>query len=119
MVVLVGEEVEECLELGDRARLVELGGQPVLHRLLEPHGLPAGGGVPGPGVLLDDVTPAQFGFEGVLAAVASVAGQPDRVDDAVVSERGRRNPVPGKGFAEGRDHDRGSHPGVRGHVCGW
>jgi hypothetical protein len=54
MVVLVAEAVQERLELGDRAWLDGLGAEPLLHRLLEPLGLPTGGGVAGSGVLLGD-----------------------------------------------------------------
>jgi hypothetical protein len=40
-VVVVGDEgVEEGLELGDGGRLGWLGGQPLLHRLLEPFDAP-------------------------------------------------------------------------------
>jgi hypothetical protein len=74
--------------------------------------------VPGAGVLLDDVAAGQFGFEGVLASLATVAGQSDGVDHAVVGERGRGNPVLGKGFAERGEHDRGGDPGVCGDVQG-
>jgi len=112
LVVLLGEEVEECLEFGDRGRLAGLGAEPLLHRLLEPLGHAAGGGVCGAALLLDDVAPTEFGFEGVLAALASVSGQSDGVDHAVVGERGGGDPVPGKGFAECGDHDRGGDPPV-------
>ena len=59
-----------------------------------------------------------LGFEGVLAALAAVAGQSDGVDHAVVAELGCGDPVPGKGFAEGLEDDRGGDSGVRGHVQG-
>jgi len=72
----------------------------------------------GAGVLLDDVAPTEFGFEGVLAALASVSGQSDGVDHAVVGERGGGDPVPGKGFSERGDHDRGGDPGVGADVEG-
>src|SRR5215207_4018203 len=57
-VVLLGEGVEQGLELGDAGRLLLLGGQPLLEGLLEPFHLAAGGGVVGPGVLLHDAQPA-------------------------------------------------------------
>lgn len=60
--------------------------------------LAAGGGVPGTAVPLDEVAAAEFGFEGVLAPLAAVPGQSDGRDHAVVVERGRGDPLPGKGF---------------------
>jgi hypothetical protein len=60
VVVLVGELVEERLELCDRARLGGLGAEPLVHGLLEPLGFSAGGGVCGAGVLLDDVAAAEL-----------------------------------------------------------
>ena len=80
--------------------------------------LPPGGGMSWAGVLLGDVAAGEFGFEGVLASLAAVAGQSDGVDHAVVGERRRGNPVPGKGFAESGDHDRGGDPDIRVHVQG-
>ena len=118
VVVFVAELVEERLEIGEGARLEGLGAQPFLHRLLEPLGLAAGGRVVWSGVLLDDVAAAEFGFEGVLAALAAVAGQSDGVDHAVVGERGCGVSVQVSGLGEGGQHDRGGDPGMRGDVQG-
>ncbi len=64
----LGEGVEQGLELGDGGGLVGLGGEPLLHGLLEPFDLAAGGGVVGAGVLLDHAEAAQLGLEAVAAA---------------------------------------------------
>jgi len=80
--------------------------------------LPPGGGMSWAGVLLGDVAAGEFGFEGVLASLAAVAGQSDGVDHAVVGECGCGDPVPGKGFAECLDHDWGGDPGVGAHLQG-
>ena len=64
-------DVEQGLQLVDRGRLVGLGGQPVLHGLLEPLDLPAGPGVPGARVLLDHVPIVELLLEGVAATAAA------------------------------------------------
>ena len=50
--------------------------------------------------------------KGVLASLAAVAGESDRVDHAVVCEGGGGDSVLGKGFAECLEHDRGGDPGA-------
>ena len=80
VVVLLAERLEEGLELGDGGRLVGLGAEPFLHRLLESLGFAAGGGVAGSGVLLGDVESLQLCLEGGAATLAAVAGVPDGVD---------------------------------------
>ena len=55
VVVVLGERIEQGLQLCHGPRLGGLGAQPLLQGLLEPLDLPAGGGVVGSGVLLDDV----------------------------------------------------------------
>ena len=118
VVVLVGEGAEKCLQFGDRGRLDGLGAQPLLHRLLEPLGLAAGGGMPGAGVLLDHVPVPELLFEAVAATLASEASQSDGVDHAVVGQGGGRNAVLTCGFAEGGLHDRGGDAVVCGGVQG-
>ena len=63
-----------------------LSGQPLLEGLLDSFDLAAGGGVVGPGVLLHDVSLPEFGLEPVAAPAA--AGEPGRVDHAVVGQCG-------------------------------
>ena len=116
VVVFVAESVEQHLELGDRGGLDGLGAQPLLEGLLEPLYLPAGRGVVGSGVLLDDVQTPQFGLEAVAAAFS--AGQPGGVDHPVVSECRGRDPVLRNGFTERDDHDRPGDPDMRGDAEG-
>jgi hypothetical protein len=86
---------------------------------LEPLGLAAGGRVVWPGVLLHDVAAAEFGFEGVLAALSAVAGESDGVDHAVVGECGCGVSVQVSGLGEGDQHDPSGDPGMCGHVQGY
>ena len=58
LVVDLHELIEQRLQFGDRGGWDGLGVQPVLQRLLEAFDFPAGGGVVGAGVLLDDVEAA-------------------------------------------------------------
>ena len=85
--VVVGgdERVEQGLQLADRGGLVGLGGQPLLHGLLESLGFAAGGGVVGAGVLLHHAQAPQLGLEGVAAAFA--AGVAGGVDHRIVRQR--------------------------------
>jgi hypothetical protein len=120
-IVVVGadEGVDEGLQLGDGDRLDGLGEQPLLHRLLEPFDLAAGGGVVRAGVLLHDVAAAELVLEVVAAAAAAAAaGEAGGVGGAVVGERGERVAVLGGGPSEGGDHDRCGDPGVGGDVQG-
>jgi hypothetical protein len=86
---------------------------------LEPLGLAAGGRVVWPGVLLHDVAAAEFGFEGVLAALSAVAGESDGVDHAVVGECGCGVSVQVSDLGEGDQHDPSGDPGMCGHVQGY
>jgi len=113
VVVLVDEGLEEGLEFADGGGLGWLGTQPFLHRLLEPFGLAAGGGVVGARVLLDHVQPPEFVLEGVASAAA--AGETDRIDHAVIGQGGGRDAVAGKGLTEGCGDDRSGDAAVRGH----
>ena len=72
----------------------------------------------GAGVLLDDVAATELGLEGVLASLASVAGQSDGVDHPVVSQGGGRDAVQGSGFPEGALDDRGGDRRVGAEVQG-
>jgi hypothetical protein len=72
-----------------------------------------------PGVLLHDVAAAEFGFEGVLAALSAVAGESDGVDHAVVGECGCGVSVQVSGLGEGDQHDPSGDPGMCGHVQGY
>jgi len=58
VVVLVGEHVDQRLQLADRRGLPGLGAEPFLEGLLEAFDFAAGGGVVGSGVLLHDVVSA-------------------------------------------------------------
>jgi hypothetical protein len=109
-VVGADEGVDEGLQLADGGRLGGLGDQPLLHRLLEPFDLSAGGRVIGPGVLLRDASAAQLVLE-VVASTAA-AGEAGGVDGAVVGEGGRRVAVRGGGPGEGGDHGHSGDPGV-------
>jgi hypothetical protein len=115
-VVLVEEGIDQDLELAERTGLDGLGPQPFLHRLLESLDLSAGGGVAGAGVLLDHVEAPEFVLEGVASAAA--AGETNRVDHAVIGQRGGRDPVRGEGFAERVHHDLPGDLEVRGDVQG-
>ncbi len=53
--VLVDERVDQGLERFDRVGLGCLGGEPFLHRLVEPFDFAAGGRVVGSGVFLVDL----------------------------------------------------------------
>ena len=116
VVVLVGELVEQGLQLGDGGGLVGLGAQPLLHRLLEPFDLAAGGGVVRSGVLLDDVS-RRSSFSSCVAAAAA-AGEPGGVDHAVVGQGGGGMSVRSAVCAEGGEHDRAGDPVVGGDVQG-
>ena len=116
VVVLVGEGVEQGLQLVDGGGLGGLGAEPFLHGLLEAFDLAAGGGVVGAGVLLHHVQASQFVLEGVAAAFA--AGQAGGEDHAVVGQGGGGDPVCGNGFAERGQHDRAGDPGVGGDRAG-
>ena len=95
---------EERLEFGDGLRLVALGRQPALERLLEPLDFPAGRGVVGPGVLLGDTEAAQLGLQAVAAAFA--AGEAGGEDHAVVGQGGCGGAEAVDGIPEG-DNDAG------------
>ena len=111
-VVVVGNEaLEQCLQFGDRGRLIGLGGEPALECLLEPLDFPAGGRVVGPGVLLRDAEAAKLRLEGVASPLA--AGQARGEDHAVVGQRRRGNSVLGHGGAELSQHDRPADALVR------
>ncbi|MEI2811984.1 MAG: hypothetical protein V9F00_17895 [Nocardioides sp.] len=110
--------VEQGLEFGDGGRLDGLGAQPLLHGLLEPFDLAAGGGVVGSGVLLHDVAGGAARARSRLRPPAAVPARPDGVDHAVVGQRGCGISVLGSGGAEGGQHDRGGDPGVGGDVEG-
>ena len=84
VVVGLDELVEKGLEFGDGGRLDGLGGEPVLHCLLEAFDFAAGGRVVRAGVLLDDVEAWELGFQAVASAAAP--GEPCGVDEAVVGE---------------------------------
>ena len=100
------------LELGDRGGLVGLGAQPRFQGLLEAFDLAAGGGVVGSGVLLDDAEAAQFGLEGVAAALA--AGEAGGEHHPVVGQRRRWCSVPAHGVTERVDDDGAGDPLVGG-----
>jgi hypothetical protein len=118
--VLIGEPVDEGLELGEGGRLLGLGGTPLLHGLLEPLDFAAGAGVVGAGVLLDDAEAAELGLEAVATAgaVQAAAGQAGGEHHAVVGKRGGRDPVGGNGVAELGEHDWSGHSGVGGYGQG-
>ena len=84
VVVAVAELIDQVLQSGQGVGLVGLSGEPFLEGLLEAFDFPAGGGVVGSGVLLDDPGGDQVGLEGV-AAVSS-ASEPGGVDHAVVGQ---------------------------------
>jgi hypothetical protein len=69
LVVDVGEDVEESLELGDGGR-GRLSSEPGLEGVLEAFDLAAGAGVVGSGVLLDDAEARQFDAGGPCWAQA-------------------------------------------------
>ena len=91
VVVLLGEGVQQVLQVRDGGGLVWLGSQPFLQGLLEAFNLALGLGVPGAAVLLDNPQTPEFGLEVVAAALA--AGEAGGEDHAVVGQRGGRNPM--------------------------
>ena len=84
VVVVVGELVEEGLQVGDGGWLGGSSAEPFFQGLLEAFDFAAGGGVVGSGVLLGDVEADEFGFEGV--ASASSAGEAGGEDHPVVGQ---------------------------------
>jgi hypothetical protein len=84
VVVLVGEGVQELLELGEGGGLGRLGAEPFLEGLLESLDLALGLGVVRLAVLLGDPEAAELGFQGVASALA--AGQPGGEDHPVVRQ---------------------------------
>ena len=80
-VVVRGELIEQCLELGEAGRLGLLGGGPFLEGLLGSLGLALGLGVVRLAVLLSYAKAAQLVLEGVAAALA--AGQSGGEDHAI------------------------------------
>jgi hypothetical protein len=106
------EYVEERLELVARLRLVGLGGEPTLERLLKPLDLPARRRVVRPGVLLLDPEATQLGLEGVSPALA--AREASSEDHPIVRQRRRRNPMSCHGLAEGGEDDRSGDSLMRG-----
>ena len=113
MVVLVGERVEQGLQLDDGAELDGLGGEPLLEGLLEAFDLAAGGGgVVGAGVLLGHAEASEFGLQGVAAALA--AGKAGGEDHPVVGQGRGRNAKAGHCGQEAVAHDRAGDPGVGG-----
>jgi hypothetical protein len=108
LVIELDEGVEEALQLADRGGLDRLGGQPLLHGLLESFGFAAGGGVVGAGVLLHHAEAAQLVLERVAAAAA--AGVAGGVDHRVIGQRGRGDAVLSCGVGERVGHDRPRSP---------
>jgi hypothetical protein len=88
------------------------GGQPFLQGLLEPLDLALGLGVVRAAVLLGDAQGAQFVLQAVAAAAA--AGEPGRIDHAVVGQSRGRGAVGGDGGAEGGQGDLACGDRVRG-----
>ena len=103
LVVVRAELVEEHLELADRGRLDLLRRQPLLHGLLEPFDLPAGGRMVRTGVLLRHPEASQLGLEAIAPALA--AGEARGEDHAVVGQRGGRDPIDPNSLEERARHD--------------
>ena len=104
VVVVGGEDVEQCLQLGDGYGLIGLGAEPSFEGLVESFDFPAGGRVVGSGVLLGDAEAAKLGLQAVAAAFA--AGEAGGEHHAVVGQRRRGHAVLGDGGAELVEHDR-------------
>jgi hypothetical protein len=100
------------LQVAEGRRLVRLGAEPVLHRLLEPLDFPLGLGVVRLAVLLLDPGAAQLVLEGVVAALA--AGQAGGEDHPVAGQGGGGDAVPGAGGAEGQQDGGPGDPGAGG-----
>jgi hypothetical protein len=107
-----GERVEQGLQLSEGGGLGCLGAEPVLQRLLEAFDFPLGLGMVRLSVLLLHAEAAQFGFQGVAAALA--AGETGGEDQAVVGERGCRGTVADRRRAEGGEYRRPADPDVSG-----
>jgi hypothetical protein len=70
-----GKFTDEGLSLADRGGLFGLGGEPLLHSLLESLDLAAGNGVVGTGVLLENTESAQFELEELCKGIHRHGGQ--------------------------------------------
>jgi hypothetical protein len=112
-VVDVLESGELLVELRD-GRGGRLGREPAFQGLMEPLDLPLGLRVCGGAVLLRDVEAGQEVLEPVRAADA--VRESGGVDQSVVGEGGRGEPVLCGRGGEGGDDDRGVDAGVRGDV---
>ena len=116
LVVEQDEGAEHDLQLVVGGRLLGLGAQPLLHRLLEALDLAAGGGVVGAGVLLVDVEAAELGLQTVAAALA--AGEAGGEDHAVVGQRRGGEAVFDDRLSEAGDDQGAGDGGVGGDAQG-
>ena len=112
-VIRAGEGIEQGLQLGEGGGLGLLGGEPFLHRLLEPLDFALGLGMVRLAVLLLHTQAAELVLQAIAAT--SAAGEPGGEHHPVVGQRRGRRPVGGHRGPERREHDRAGDPAVRGH----
>nr|WP_251151077.1 hypothetical protein [Cellulosimicrobium sp. Marseille-Q4280] len=105
VIAVVGEGVEQGLQVAEGAGLGGLGAQQLLHRGFEAFDLALGVGVVG-STVLDDAAGAQFVLERGASAAVSVAGQAHGVVQAVVGQGRGRVAVLVRSTAKAVDYNR-------------